>query len=112
MIDFKKYNQVTDVEIPNNIRLSTVDFCGMFSNMENLKNITIPDGVLSIRGLCSKCSNLENTVCGDDIIDMAKAYYNCYNITGSPVCGPNVTNMAYAYTFCYNFISPQSVATT
>ena len=34
--------------------------------------------------------------------DISYAYYNCKNITGSPVCGPNVTNMDYAYSSCYN----------
>ena len=33
---------------------------------------------------------------------MAYTYYNCTNLTGSPVCGNNVTNMAETYSNCKN----------
>ena len=33
---------------------------------------------------------------------MAYAYYDCHNLTGSPVCGEKVTNMRETYRLCYN----------
>lgn len=38
------------------------------------------------------------------ITDMTNAFYNCYNLKGSPVCGPNVTTMYRAYYNCTNLI--------
>ena len=49
------------------------------------------------------CRNLTGSpVCGDNVIDMSSTYYNCHNLTGSPVCGAKVTNMAYTYFNCRN----------
>ena len=38
----------------------------------------------------------------NNVTNMAYAYRNCCNLTGSPVCGNNVTDMAYAYYNCKN----------
>ena len=41
-----------------------------------------------------ECYNLTGSpVCGNNVTDMRYTYFNCINITGSPVCGNNVTNM-------------------
>ena len=41
---------------------------------------------------------------------MAGAYYNCFNLTGSPVCGNNVINMASAYSGCYNLYGNMNIS--
>lgn len=41
-------------------------------------------------------------MCGKDVIDMSNAYVNCRNLTGSPVCGPNVINFFNTYSNCKN----------
>lgn len=41
-------------------------------------------------------------MCGNNVTDMAQSYYNCQNLTGSPVCGPKVNVMYKTYGDCYN----------
>ena len=49
------------------------------------------------------CQNLTGSpVCGNNVTNMTYTYYNCYNLTGSPVCGNNVTSMSYTYAYCTN----------
>jgi hypothetical protein len=49
------------------------------------------------------CSNLTGSpVCSDNVTTMASTYYSCSNLTGSPVCGNNVTSMGYTYSSCTN----------
>jgi hypothetical protein len=49
------------------------------------------------------CINLTGSpVCGPNVSSMAYTYYNCYKLTGSPVCGPKVTAMDGTYQNCYN----------
>jgi len=44
------------------------------------------------------CFNLTGSpVCGDNVTNMSCAYHNCRNLTGAPVCGDNVTNMDHTY---------------
>ena len=40
--------------------------------------------------------------CSSIRFNMSWTYYNCRNLTGSPVCGNNVTNMSYTYHSCSN----------
>ena len=63
----------------------------------NMYNIT------NMRGTYYNCPNLTGSpVCGEKVTNMAYAYYNCCNLTGNPVCGNKVTNMYYAYRNCTN----------
>ena len=41
-------------------------------------------------------------VCGPNVVDMSGTYCYCVNLTGNPACGNNVTNMYWAYQCCYN----------
>jgi hypothetical protein len=61
------------------------------------------------------CFNLTGSpVCGPNVVNMGIAYWRCYNLTGSPVCGNNVIRMDYTYRNCYNLtgsiVIPNSVS--
>jgi hypothetical protein len=50
-----------------------------------------------------QCYNLTGSpVCGDNVTSMAETYNGCQKLTGSPVCGDKVTNFSFAYRSCYN----------
>jgi hypothetical protein len=49
------------------------------------------------------CRNLTGSpICGDNVTSMYRTYDNCINLTGSPVCGNNVTSMSETYYNCRN----------
>ena len=49
------------------------------------------------------CNNLTGSpVCGNNVTEMGSAYYNCTNISGNPACGKNVTGMFQTYYNCPN----------
>ena len=49
------------------------------------------------------CSNLTGSpVCDNNVVYMNSTYYNCINLTGNPVCGPNVISMLQTYRGCNN----------
>ena len=49
------------------------------------------------------CRNLTGSpVCGDKVTNMSNTYCLCFNLTGSPVCGDKVTDMSNAYYYCNN----------
>ena len=49
------------------------------------------------------CQNLTGSpVCGNNVTAMTNAYYYCTNLTGSPVCGEKVTSMVNTYRNCVN----------
>ena len=49
----------------------------------------------------NNCSNLTGSpVSGNNVTNMSETYWNCRNITGSPVVGPNVTTMYNTYVNC------------
>ena len=49
------------------------------------------------------CRNLTGSpVCGPKVTTMNRTYSCCFNITGNPVCGDNVTDMTNTYHNCYN----------
>lgn len=61
------------------------------------------DNVINMCQAYYNCSNLiGNAVCGDNVTDMSYAYYGCNHqfFTGLPVCGDNVVNMSHAYDGC------------
>ena len=50
-----------------------------------------------------QCKNLTGSpVCGNNVTNMYGTYSGCRNLTGSPVCGDNVTDMGHTYFYCYN----------
>ena len=49
------------------------------------------------------CTNLTGSpVCGSNVTNMGYTYWGCRNLTGSPVCGNSVTNMTSTYSNCSN----------
>lgn len=49
------------------------------------------------------CRNLTGSpVCGNNVTKMCDTYYNCRNLTGAAIVGANVTNIINAYTNCNN----------
>ena len=94
MINFKKYNNVTDIIIGNEITLSTNDFSNMFGGMPNLTRLELPhSGIVNIDAMCAECTNLTTAVCGDNVTNMYRTYRNCKNLK-TAVCGPNVTDFS------------------
>ena len=94
MINFRKYSNVTEVFIPDEITLSTTNFSNMFSNMINLKKSTIPNNITDMSNTYYNCTNLTGSpACGPNVVNMANTYHNCIKLTGSPACGNKVTNM-------------------
>ena len=80
MINFRKYPSLTKVVMANSIQRTDNSLYNAFYNMRNLTSANIP-----------------NTV-----TNMSSTYWNCQNLTGSPVCGNNVTSMSSTYRNCYN----------
>lgn len=69
----------------------------------NTSNILIGSNVTNISYAYYNCRNLtESPICGSNVVDMSYAYRGCYNLTGNPVCGNNVTDMRFAYCYCDN----------
>ena len=59
--------------------------------------------VINMANAYRNCLNLTGSpVCGPNVTDMNNTYANCHRLEGSPVCGPNVINMAGAYRNCLN----------
>ena len=103
MINFRRYNNVTKIVIPDKMRLSNNNFSNAFNNMRNLISVNIPSNVENLSNTYINCINLtDSPVCGDKVINMASAYSGCSNLTGSPVCGEKVTDMFRAYSDCSN----------
>lgn len=103
MMNFKQYNNVTKIIIPNGVRLSNSVFSRTFENMRNLKKSHIPNTVTSMSETYKGCYSLTGpSVCSDNVTNMSMAYQECYNLTGAPVCGKRVTNMSRTYYWCGN----------
>lgn len=103
MINFRQYNNVTKIVIPDKIQLSDNDFSNAFNNMRNLTIVSIPNNVVNLSNTYKDCIRLTGSpVCGNNVTDMSSAYSGCNNLTGSPACGNNVTNMFIAYHNCPN----------
>lgn len=95
MIDFRGYSNATEIIIPDEITLSTTDFNWMFSYMDNLKIVKIPNNITNMHSTFFYCNNLTSSpVCGDNVTDMRDAYTYCIKLMGSPACGPNVIDMS------------------
>ena len=74
-----------------------------FLNCYNLKGSPVcGNNVTNMAGAYYSCKLTGSPVCGDNVTNMAAAYQSCRNLTGSPVCGNNVIDMAFAYQSCRN----------
>ena len=76
MMNIRQYTNITEIVIPNRIKLSNNSFLDAFRNMQNL--------------VTSEFNH-------PNVTSIAQAYHSCYNLTGSPVCGNNVTSMSGTY---------------
>ena len=84
-----------------------MNFAYMFKDAYRLSGCNIEkvnlNNVLTMSHAYFNCRNLTGSpVCGDNVTSMYYAYSGCINLTGSPVCGDNVINMSGAYISCYN----------
>ena len=103
MMNFKAYNNVTKIVIPDNVQLSNNSFYNKFSGMKNLQSVSLPNSVNFLANTFSSCLSLNMSPwCGNNVTNMMNAYDSCYNLTGSPVCGNNVTDMSSTYAKCSN----------
>ena len=75
-----------------------------FSDIQTLTNVSyISNSITDMSNTYYNCKNLTGSpVCRANVTNMVNTYHNCCNLTGSPVCGDNVTTMAYTYTNCSN----------
>ena len=74
----------------------------LVSNISNFINLNI-DNLIDMKNTYYNCINLTGSpVCGDKVTRMDNTYHNCRNLTGSPVCGNNVTDMRCTYYGCTN----------
>jgi hypothetical protein len=67
----------------------------------------VHNGITTMKSLFNSSVSIERVMpVGSAVSNMEYAYYNCKNLTGSPVCGPNVTNMYNTYAHCTNLTGP------
>ena len=90
-----------------NSKIKPINIAKWFNNARNLLSCNWTNfdwnNVTNMAYAYRNCTNLTGSpVCGNKVTNMYSAYYSCTNLTGSPVCGNNVTNMAYAYAKCTN----------
>ena len=72
-----------------------------YTNKKNLNGIFV-DYADNMARAYYNCWNLNGSpICGRLTLNLYEAYYNCSNLTGSPVCGPKVTSLQNAYHNCY-----------
>ena len=102
-MNFKAYNNVTKIVIPDKVQLSNNSFYNKFSYMENLQSVSLPNSVTSLSSTFEYCSSLNMSPwCGNNVTNMSLAYTDCLSLIGSPICGEKVTNMSDAYSNCTN----------
>ena len=78
----KYKGSATEVIIPSSIDGYDVEFFGsIFSDIENIVSVVIPDSVTSIG---------------------SHAFYNCYNLTSVTIGNGIISIDAYAFKYCYN----------
>lgn len=80
-----------------------------FGGCRNLNEVTgfnVPKNVTNIYYMFAACKNLymnmSNVLCGDNVGQMAMAFYQCQNIYGEPFSSANCVNMVQTYLDCYN----------
>lgn len=70
--------------------------------MRNIKSVELSDKIVILSNTFMNCIVLNKAICPNNCTSMSYTYYNCRNLTGSPVCGSKVTNMMGTYYNCYN----------
>ena len=100
-----KRNNITHVLFKDDIATDSMSF--WFYGARNLTTVDfININWSSLRNIAYayyNCYNLTGSpVCGNNVTNMYMTYSGCYNLTGSPVCGDNVTNMHRTYYNCRN----------
>lgn len=118
-LSFGGYKNLTDVTIPNTVRVQNKDFTGKFAvpfgidnsgnviYTTNIKNVNIGGGVLNqIINADQMMHGMVNYTGGPiippSIVNMRFMFRDCYNMSGEPVCGPIVYDMLGAYQNCRN----------
>lgn len=88
-------------------KVSLNNFSYMFSGLRQMTQFNL--GQMNMNNMVKMsyayydCRNLTGSpVCGSNVTNMSNAYINCLNLTGSPICGSNVTNMYGTYYNCRN----------
>lgn len=101
---FNSYPSVTKCVIPDSVNLHTKELYQTFYNMQNLKEVAVPNYATRMYQTFRNCTNLTTAVCGPSVTRMEYTYNNCTNLT-TAVCGPNVTSIYGAYENCTNLIT-------
>lgn len=71
-------------------------------NLQNLVNNISMDFTINASHMFYNCSNLTGSpVCPSSVTDASNMYANCSNLTGDSVCLGNVTNAAGMYSGCH-----------
>ena len=101
----ERMSSIKNVIVKDNISPISLDH--WFHDAIRLRTVNIDslnwDKVTNMYMTYYNCRNLTGSpVCGVNVANMSYTYTQCYNLTGSPVCGANVTDMAWTYTQCYN----------
>ena len=101
-MNFRSHSSMTRCIIPTGITLSNTNFYNAFNNMQQIKSVELSDKIVSLSNTFINCIVLNKAICPNNCTDMSNTYYNCRNLTGSPVCGNKVTNMCGTYNNCTN----------
>lgn len=100
---YNERNSIVNVQFQNDLPITELGH--WFDGCTELKTANLGNNlneVINIAYLYYQCQNLTGSpVVGNNVTNMSNAYSFCDNLTGSPVCGNNVTNMAYTYYFCF-----------
>ena len=82
---------------------TTINGSTLTNNLKNtLKNVyKISDSITDMQDAFSNCVNLENAICGVNVTNMDRAFYNCRKLGSTVYCEENVTSMVE--TFSYSF---------
>lgn len=108
MLNFRQYSNVTQVEIPEFVRIKTGSLASSFPRMTSLKHVNINSKHLNNVSYCfNNCWNLiSSPMNGKSIVNMSYTYQHCHNLVGTPVCGDTVINMSRAYYCCTRLTGP------
>ena len=68
----------------------------------NISSFNINNAVNMYRAFYNCYAITGSPIGGSNVTSLYQAFYNCYNLIGSPVCGANVVNMHEAYAHCKN----------
>ena len=98
---------INTVSFRGNVALESLSYyfynCAMLSKFD-VANLSL-DNVTNMYRTYYNCRNLTGSpVCGPNVTSMFGTYWDCTNLTGSPVCGNHVIDMNHAYRNCRNLI--------